>query len=125
MKGFDLEQFRVGQRVRTSSGLDTRRNRKLGSKRAEFLKGPIPWDWLCKAGCLPGKSLHVALSLWFLAGVRKSRVVKVSYKLLRRLGAKRDAARRGLAQLESGGLVKVQRQPGRSPVVEIVLTTTG
>jgi hypothetical protein len=34
----------------------------------KFLRGPIPWKWLIRAGRLPGKALQVGLLLWQAAG---------------------------------------------------------
>jgi len=86
---------------------------------AWFLAGPIPGEWLSVASTLPGKSLHVALAIWHLAGLTRSDVVRMSHAALRRFGVGRDAARVGLRRLESASLVFVNRQPGRSPVVSI------
>jgi hypothetical protein len=35
-----------------------------------FLKGPIPWLWLCKAARLRGKALATAIVIWHLVGLR-------------------------------------------------------
>lgn len=85
-----------------------------------FLRGPIPSAWLERAGNLPGKTLHVAVALWFQAGITKKRTVKLSYKDLARLGCKHEAGRRALKRLEAAGLVEVDSQNGRSPVVTIL-----
>jgi predicted ArsR family transcriptional regulator len=65
--------------------------------------------------------LAVALAVWFEAGLRKSNRVALSLSGLgAELGVRRDAARRGLAALEEAGLVGVERQAGRKPVVTIL-----
>lgn len=78
-----------------------------------FLKGPIPWGWLERAGGLPGKALHVALYLWREAGCRKLRVVRFRMGMTAGMGLSRWVARRGLLALQSAGLVSVVRRPGR------------
>lgn len=88
-----------------------------------FLKGPIPWIWLSTAAELPGKALHVAIVVWFLAGVKRSRTVALSGSMLRGFGVKRHSGYRGLASLEQAGLVSVSRQSGRNPVVTILDAT--
>ena len=40
---------------------------------APFIKGPIPLAWMMAAAMLPGKSLHVGLVLWYLAGLKKTK----------------------------------------------------
>ena len=40
-----------------------------------FIKGPIPLAWMKAVAMLPGKSLHVGLALWYLAGVKKTKTV--------------------------------------------------
>lgn len=82
-----------------------------------FLRGPIPWAWLQRAMVLPGRALHVALSLWLQAGILNGALVTVN---LSRLSVDRSAASRGLAALEAAGLVSVRRRPGRKPLVTIL-----
>lgn len=89
---------------------------KSGEK---FLKGPIPWDWVSMASKLPGKALHVANALWFIAGIKNCRTIALSGKVLRGMGVKRNAAYRGLTALEASGLVSVIKYSGRCPVVTI------
>ena len=86
----------------------------------KFLKGPIPWIWLTAAASLPGKALHVAIALWFMASVKRSGTVALSGKTLRSLGVERHSGYRGLNALETAGLVAVERHSGRNPLVTIL-----
>ena len=85
----------------------------------QFLKGPIPLDWLCAAARLPGKSLHVGIAVWFLAGLHRSGVISLSNKTSERFGLDRNSKYRGLAWLEAQGLITVERKAGRAPVITI------
>jgi hypothetical protein len=87
-----------------------------------FLKGPIPWSWLGRAGQLPGSALHVAIVIWHLAGLHGARTVALSNVPLDDLGVDRHAKRRGLAALEGAGLVVVERHAGRNPLVTLLDT---
>ena len=89
---------------------------KAGEK---FLRGPIPWPWLETAGRLPGKTLHVAMVLWLLAGIARRRTVRWAPAIAATLGIGRHAAYRGLAALEAAGLITVDRRNGRCPVVTV------
>ena len=84
-----------------------------------FVKGPIPGEWIGRAATLPGKTLHVALALWYVAGLGKRRRVKLTGKVLERFGVGRDAGYGGLKRLEAAGLVEVERHSGRCPWVTI------
>jgi hypothetical protein len=89
----------------------------------KFLKGPIPLNWLSLAASQPGKALHVALALWFWAGMKRSRQVTLSMSWLRAtLGVDRHSGYRGLAALEVIGLVSVVRHQGRKPIVTLLDT---
>ena len=87
-----------------------------------FLKGPIPWDWLCVALSLPGRAGAVGIAIWFWAGISRNRTVKLSYADLARMDVDRYAARRGLLALKKAGLVNVESQSGCAPVVTILDT---
>jgi len=88
-----------------------------------FLRGPIPWNWLCAAAIASGQGsgFKVVVVLWHLSGLNhQSKTVKMSGKKLREMGVDRHAAYRGLKALEAAGLIKVERRSGRSPVVTII-----
>jgi len=64
--------------------------------------------------------LRVALVLWYLAGLERSREVTPTWTTWRQFGLTRDIGRRGLLVLEQAGLVTVDRQRGRCPKVTIL-----
>lgn len=86
---------------------------------ARFLKGPIPWDWLDRAGRLPGKALAVGLVLWHRAGMAGERTVRLNHSRAAGLGLGEHSSRRGLQELERAGLVSVHRELGRALEVTI------
>lgn len=101
--------------------------RILGSRRTvrrksgdEFLRGPIPLPWLARAAALRGKALAVGIAIWFKHGATKGKPVKASASLLDKLKVNRKSGYRALESLESAGLINVQRQAGRAPIVNIV-----
>ena len=85
-----------------------------------FLKGPIPWTWLCTAARLPGRTLHVALWIRLWRGIRKKNGIAISISKLEVMGVSRYAAYRGLKQLEHAGLIQVDRRRGRMPRVTVI-----
>lgn len=85
-----------------------------------FLRGPIPMAWLDVARALPGRAIHVAIEIWHWRFIKKSMTVKINLSRMGRFGVTRPTASRGLQALESAGLVRVEREPGRAPVVTII-----
>src|SRR3712207_2776291 len=73
-------------------------------KGEKFLKGPVSLGWLARAAQLPGKSLHLGVVLWFLAGLKNTGSVALPSSLLQLFGVDRSAKRRALSQLEKAGL---------------------
>lgn len=86
----------------------------------KFLKGPIPWDWLDRAGRLPGRALAVGLVLWQRAGVQRSRTVRLCQASVAEMGLNEDAVRRGIRRLEGERLIEVARMAGRGLEVTIL-----
>ena len=78
-----------------------------------FIKGPIPLAWVQQAAKLPGRTLHLGMILWYLAGVRKSNKGAVSYTVAKYFGLNRHTVYRALARLEEANLIEVLRKPGR------------
>ena len=91
----------------------------------QFLKGPIPLDWIKTAARLPSKSLHVGIILWYLAGIKRQRTIPISNSITKRFGIGRSTKHRALRALESAGLVSICHQPGRTPEVTLWGTHEG
>ena len=89
-------------------------------KKKLFLRGPVPMDWLSKAAELPGKTLNVALAIWWLQGMTQSESFKLTRKSLILFNIKRNAASISLKRLEGAGLIKIQKKIGQRPVISII-----
>lgn len=85
-----------------------------------FIKGPLPLGWMQKAAQMPGKTLQVGLTLWYLSGLQKSRTVKLATKPLAAMGVSRDAKYEALERLRFAGLIAVEQQPGSAPTVTLL-----
>jgi hypothetical protein len=86
----------------------------------KFLKGPIPWAWLDRAGRLRGQALAVALVLHQRAGMKRSPSFRFNQSSTTDLGLNVSSIRRGITELERAGLIKVERKPGRGLDVTII-----
>ena len=89
-------------------------------KKEPFLRGPIPLEWLRVAASLPGKTINVALALWWRHGMAQGKSFKLSRLALMTLNVERDAERKGVARLEQAGLIHVERMPGQRPIISIL-----
>jgi hypothetical protein len=116
---FDLDSLRLGGAPPPSGAAARMPRHRPGEA---FLKGPIPLQWLARAVSLTGKALHVAIAIWFLAGMKRLPTVSLQPSVLRHFGIKRHAAYRGLTALEKAGLVSVERHRGRAPRVTLLPT---
>ena len=85
-----------------------------------FLRGPIPMAWLEKAAALPGKTINVALALWWLHGMNDGKAFKLTRKALNYLHVSRDATYSSLERLEQHGLIQVERKSGSRPTISIL-----
>ena len=73
-----------------------------------------------RAGQLPGRTLHVALGLWFKKGLCGSTTFTFKRKEATAFGASIDATYDALTNLEAAGLIRVDRHRGRSPTITIL-----
>jgi hypothetical protein len=89
-----------------------------------FLKGPVPWAWLARAATCPGKTLHVAVALWFHAGRTRSKSVRLTNTLLESLGVSRWSKYRALEQLVEARLVLVDHDGPGNLVVTLLEADT-
>ena len=85
----------------------------------KFIKGPIPLAWIAQANRLPGKAGAVGLALWFLAGLQRTRTVKLTREVEHIAACSRKAVYQALRALGSANLIATQSRPGARPVVVI------
>ncbi len=105
----------------TAPALATAKPGKPTRIKGEFLRGPIPLRWLSAVTKLRGKApLAVALALWFEAGRRGSKEVRLTTAILGRFSVNRKAKYTALTTLEKAGLIQVLRQPRKNPIVIII-----
>jgi len=86
-----------------------------------FIKGPLPLSWMTKAAQLPGKTLQVALALWYLSGLQKTQTVRLASKTLEKFGVSRDAKYQALERLALLGLIQVRKSQGKAPMVTLLV----
>src|SRR6516225_9395947 len=117
---FNLEDYRLSDST-LQEMLAKPRTAKVRRTRGLFIRGPIPIEWVRQAALLPGKAaVAVGMAVWHGMGMEaRGGALKLTPRLLNRLGVNRKSANRGLKRLASAGLLKVTRRRGRCPVVEI------
>jgi hypothetical protein len=121
----DLNRLRLPTQQHSTHAQPNSNGLKSSSKarwvQGEFLKGPIPLDWLGRASKLPGKApLATAVAIMFEVGRRRSPQITLTTAILDRFGINRKAKYRGLEQLEEANLVKVDRRPRKNPIVTVL-----
>lgn len=85
-----------------------------------FVRGPIPYAWLCAALALGNKAGNLAWAIWWLVGVERSNPVRLTARVLRDFQMSPRTARRILGDFERVGLVEVERRRGRGPTVTVL-----
>lgn len=119
----DLEKFRYSQDGFGNVGSGKPKAKQRAKTVGAFIRGPIPMDWLAKASRIPRRNaVLVGLVLFHLAGMRSERIgLVLCVERCKPFGLGRKAVQRGLAELESNGLVRVDRGSGRCPRVDLVI----
>jgi hypothetical protein len=85
----------------------------------QYFIPPIPWRVFCVLVALPGKAWAIYLVLWRLARMYKRMTITVTSVSLRGLGLTHDQKTRGLDTLERAGLLTIERQVGKNPMVTL------
>lgn len=118
----DLELFRYSQDA-FAIGEPKAKPKTKAKTIGAFIRGPIPMDWLARAARIPRRNaVLVGLVLFHLAGMRSDRTgLVLCVERCKPFGLGRKAVQRGLADLESNGLVRVDRSAGRCPRVDLVM----
>lgn len=117
----DLERFRL-----SGSGVMPSGKRKPAARKTQsvgaFIRGPLPLVWFAKAANIPRRNaLVVGLVLWHLAGLRGERVgLVLCVSRCKPFGIGRKSVERGLRDLETAGLIHVERGSGRCARVDLL-----
>ena len=80
----------------------------------------IPLPWIAEAAKLPYSAVRVGLACWFMDGCTKQKPFTLSRATCQQFNIEKWDKRRGLRELESAGLIKVQRFPGRLSLIAMV-----
>ena len=113
-----LEQFRLPVEHKPAhSTKPPKRRRQSGL----FVRGPIPLAWLDPVLSMHSRTpLALAVALWFQSGLEQSNTVRLTHKLRQRFRLPARSIPKALKHMETAGLVRVDRQPGRCHVIEIL-----
>jgi hypothetical protein len=114
---FDVDRFRLTVRevdLPTDPPIPQPRKR-----RARFLRGPVPWEWICRAMTLGRGPLALGMVLWHLRGLKGSDTFRLPPSATHCVGD-RKTVYRSLRMLERAGLVHVHRHQGRGPTVSLI-----
>jgi hypothetical protein len=99
-------------------GTFTPPDKYTGKPRFQYLKGPVPIDWLARAAESRGRALVVGLAVWTAYGMAKGALTfPLRSGLVRAFRLSRWQYYRGLRELEQAGLVAVERHRGKAPTV--------
>ena len=90
---------------------------KPKKRRQHFVR--VPWMWMEKLIGYRGQTLRVAFVVLYLDWKAKGRPVKLANKLPQMVGVSRRAKWRALNDLESIGLISVERRAKKSPMVQV------
>jgi hypothetical protein len=110
-----------GGRIRVQTIEPTARQKKSAARRQdEFAMVPLRWAVeVAKAAGTPGAMVWILLL--YLAWKNQSTTFPVSNMFMARYGVGRETKRRTLKRLETAGLIKIECNYKRSPIVTLVL----
>jgi hypothetical protein len=111
--------FRQGKRIETVELVPTAAPRQQQKKEEAFVLMP-----LARAAevteCMKAKGVMVWIALRYLAWRNKNQTVKLSNEIMKRYGVSRHVKYRALVALEAAGIITVEWQNGRTPLVTLV-----
>lgn len=80
----------------------------------------IPVELVASLYSLPKSAVFAWLACWFLHGCNRGKPFVLNQSTANRFGLNKLNRRRGLRALESAGLIRLHRKPGRLAVIEMV-----
>ena len=86
----------------------------------QFIKGPIPLAWICKALQLSKNAIKTAFAIRFLGGILGDRWIELKNTDVKKFKLNRSGKSFGLKELRNSGLIEVKQRPGKNPLVKII-----
>lgn len=83
-------------------------------------KRTVDFDWLARASKLPGKTLHIACAIWFVASLHRTPTIRLAPYALRNFGVSRDCCYDSLRRLADAELIALSTRRGRIPRLTLV-----
>lgn len=81
---------------------------------------PVNFTWLGHAAKLPGRTMNVAMAIWFVASLHKTPTIRLAPYVLRMYGVSRDCCYESLRRLSDAGLIALKTRRGALPVMTLV-----
>ena len=87
-----------------------------------FCYKKLPWNLVKKASAIGGTALWVNIGLWTLFSATRKTEIKIRRDFFDDTGIAPSSITRALKYLIGAGLInEISRQPGKTPVVELVI----
>jgi hypothetical protein len=89
----------------------------------EFYTSYVPMPWMCATMALGTRAARVGLLLWWLAGMCGHTIEKLTVRRDHRekCGISRFDYSKGISCLEQAGLVKVEREAGKTSKISLII----
>ena len=81
----------------------------------------IPGTWIAKAAKLPGHTLHVALAIMYVHGMKQVQTIELTRRHFNRFSTQRNSTKRGLDWLQEAGLIEYTKV-GQKYKVTVIFT---
>jgi hypothetical protein len=91
---------------------------KIQKRRRHFVK--VPWTWVERLKNATGQTYRVAIYLLYLHWKGKGGPIKLANGMLKIDGVPPQTKRRALRDLQRRGLITVEWQPRKSPIVKLL-----
>jgi len=96
----------------------------------EYIRGPLPLNWLQRASTISRTACVVGLMIWRIAYQKKlwghsnqrqiSGAIKLTTQTCMKWGVCGNSKNTALRLMEKAGLIQLELKRGRSPVVQII-----
>ena len=107
-------------------------NKRVAKSRRykEYIRGPLPLNWLQRASTISRTACVVGLIIWRIAYQKKlwghsnqrqiSGAIKLTNQTCMKWGVCGNSKNTALRLMEKAGLIRLELKRGRSPVVQII-----
>jgi hypothetical protein len=119
----DIDDYRMDVEPYEPPPIKKKTKKRRHYEPGKWFIADMPGDWIAEAAKLPGRALHVAVTIMYVYGMKRGHEVVLTRYHFNRFHIARGPTKRGLDALQKAGLIKYTKVGHKTKITVIPIET--